>query len=100
MSFSVSSFLTIAEASSSRRRVELTPPPTIDIAAEVFDEVGRLMPRISATTASGDIVTFPRRLRRVEDVQGDTGRIELLSTPLHRLLKEVDELRSRQKAIE
>ncbi|KAK8861703.1 hypothetical protein IAR55_002526 [Kwoniella newhampshirensis] len=104
-------------ASSSRIRVALTPPPDreaslVDLAPlpifESFLDICTL-PILRAETAEGKVVSFKRRYRPKPPViqstrthKGVTTRTDagdLLSVPLHRLLAEVDELKSQQEAI-
>ncbi|WWD16374.1 hypothetical protein CI109_100800 [Kwoniella shandongensis] len=104
-------------ASSSRNRPALTPPPEreaspIDLAPlpmfESYLDICTL-PTLRAETAEGKMVSFKRRnrpkppviqtTRTHKGVTTKTDAGDLLSVPLHRLLAEVDELKSQQKAI-
>ncbi|WOO80484.1 Chromosome transmission fidelity protein 18 [Vanrija pseudolonga] len=106
-------------ASTSRAsRVELTPPPPVaEVPELVFDSAGRLLRPLEAETASGRIVQFRRRNRPRAPVDMVGGRkaaaahthqaharakqsFDLLTTPLHHLMKEVDEIKSRKAAIQ
>ncbi|WVR03696.1 hypothetical protein IAU60_000691 [Kwoniella sp. DSM 27419] len=93
----------------SSSRATWTPPPELDVyPSPVFRS--RLdtctLPPLSAETAQGTAVTFKRRNRprppaaQVVHEKGSKANAgDLLSVPLHRLLAEVDELKSQQEAI-
>lgn len=69
-----------------------------------MDEAGRLLFPLNAATASGERVSFRSRNRPqapVDLAHANAKEVsDLLSTPLHHLLREVDEMKSREKALE
>ncbi|WVQ77322.1 hypothetical protein IAR50_007006 [Cryptococcus sp. DSM 104548] len=110
----------------SSSRVTLTPPPPIShvsssrvdaalppavrerqpVSSLVEPNMPCPLPSLSAATAGGKTVFFKRRWRpeaasaqllQLRGGKADAG--ELLTVPLHKLLQEVDELKSREKAI-
>ncbi|ORY29754.1 hypothetical protein BCR39DRAFT_588132 [Naematelia encephala] len=93
----------IEPMASSSRHV-FTPPPDFDLQPEEIC----MLPPLRAETACGSIITYKRRSKpRPEILPTDAHRnpltaktSDLLSTPLHKLLAEVDELRSREKALQ
>lgn len=61
-----------------------------------------MLPDLAAETADGRIVYFKRRARprAPEDKVNDKDPLNLLATPLHHLMAEVNEIKSRQKVLE
>ncbi|WVQ93642.1 hypothetical protein IAU59_000718 [Kwoniella sp. CBS 9459] len=107
----------LSEPVASSARVTITPPPETDlrplpIFEAHFDTC--TLPSLRASTAEGKTITFKRRNKRrpppahiAQQTQNQSHNQkgakvhagDLLSVPLHRLLAEVDELKSQQEAI-
>jgi chromosome transmission fidelity protein 18 len=70
----------------------------------IFDAAGRPLRAVRAATASGSTVQFKRRLKPRAPVDmahaGQTEKFDLLTTPLHVLKAQADELRSAETARE
>ncbi|KAK4688524.1 chromosome transmission fidelity protein 18, partial [Tremellales sp. Uapishka_1] len=91
----------------STSRAVFTPPPELE-SLPMFRPTrdSCSLPPLQAESASGKTVMFKRRskpkLNNAEDLQAFNNRLttaSLLATPLHKLLAEVDELKSQQKAL-
>lgn len=76
-----------------------TPPPRV-----LFDAAGRPLRAVRAATASGSTVQFKRRIKPRAPVDlshaGQKESFDLLTTPLHVLKAQADEIRNLEKAKE
>ncbi|OCF36301.1 hypothetical protein I316_02176 [Kwoniella heveanensis BCC8398] len=99
------------EPVASSSRINITPPPETELRPlPIFESHFNTctLPSLRASTAEGKTITFERRNRyqapsaHVQHQNAKGAKVnagDLLSVPLHRLLAEVDELKSQQEAI-
>ncbi|WWC68500.1 uncharacterized protein I206_102429 [Kwoniella pini CBS 10737] len=92
----------------SSSRLALTPPPESDLTPlPIFQNHFNTctLPSLRAETMQGKIITFKRRNKpkpsniQLHSKNAKVNVGDLLSVPLHKLLAEVDELKSQQEAI-
>ncbi|BEI79796.1 hypothetical protein CcaverHIS002_0103250 [Cutaneotrichosporon cavernicola] len=80
------------------------PPRSPSPPRVIFDAAGRPMRSVRAATASGSTVQFKRRIKPHAPVDmahaGQKQAVDLLTTPLHVLKAQADEIRSAEKARE
>ncbi|BEJ10866.1 hypothetical protein CspHIS471_0102880 [Cutaneotrichosporon sp. HIS471] len=80
------------------------PPRSPSPPRVIFDTAGRPMRSVRAATASGSTVQFKRRIKPRAPVDmahaGQKEAVDLLTTPLHVLKAQADEIRSAEKARE